>query len=1262
MNHKRCPNCGFSNPPFKFCGECGTSLDSPARSRQIPAVETTVVEHALPHGAERRQLTVLFCDIVDSTAFTEKLDPEELRNLLEVYRTCIMEVVLAQSGHIARYFGDGVLVYFGYPIAHEDTAHRAVRAALGIVAAIETLNPYLQATYGVEIKVRLSIDTGLVVVWHISGEESPEAIDIVGKTPNIAARMQELATPNSIVIGDTTHQLVEGFFYTAALGASLLRGISQPVNVYQVSGEIPAQSRLDIASESGLTPLIGREHEVELLKQGWTHVLASKGQALLIEGEAGIGKSRCLQLIQEYVEHSPEAMIMECRCSPYYQNSPLYPILSLFQEHVVQFTSTDTAQTRLDKLENLLRDYSIPTVGGDTTSLSDSEREGQEQTPETLPLLAELLEIPFEIQQQTVTGVGARPYSRPVERDTYPSGWGRRQRRQQTLEVLIQVLLKMAEQRPILFVVEDLHWIDPSSIEFLTLLIHRIENARIFAVLSCRTDTQHFRHSSEPEDNGQLSQNETSDSDLESSVLDREVLEQLLHPEWANALTLATLTPPQVEEMIQHVAGDTVLPSKALTRIVEMTEGVPLFIEELTQMMLEGDPLTLASDGSDETDPHSQTMEVPVTLQDLLTARLDELGAAKEIVQLGATLGREWTAALLHKVASGLDLGNRLFMDFASLKGELNKLVNAYILNRNPIADDQLRYTFRHPLLRETAYQSLLRSKRQQYHQQIAEVLQVDGGVQPELVAHHYTEAGLPEKAIDYWHRAGQRALERSANVEGIRHITQGLAALEKLSTNASAQELQATAQRELELQTILGSALIATKGYAAPEVEVAYTRARELLETLESKEPTLEGAADASLNRIKDLRFPILFGLWLSHLVRGRFLSAHELGEQCFVIAKQAEDKAFEVEAHRALGATLYYLSEFKDALAHLEAGIELYQPQHHTVPTFLHFVADPGMTLLAYSAPLLWSLGYPVQAEKRVAEAARIGEDRNHPFSDAVLLHFKTMLYQHQDEVEKVETTATQMLQICQEHGFSLWEAAATVMKGWALTLSSFNETVARNEMEGDSNTGTLKEQATDTYPQGTIKKSEEGIAMIRKGVAAWEKTRAELQLPLFLALLAQAYQRAGQYTLALQTLDSALSVVTRTGERAYDAELTRRKGELCLVLGKETKAVGEKEFGETPKPKYPSDNTVAKAESYFQEALAIARRQGAKSWELRAALSLSELWCTQDRCRDAYNLLRPIYLWFSEGFDTKDLQQAKHLLEKLKNSPQPSGISRR
>ena len=1199
MYNKLCPNCGFSNPPFKFCGECGTPLDETVRSRTVATVDTTVSEQALPHGAERRQLTVLFCDIVDSTAFAEKLDPEELRNLLDIYRTCIMEVVSAQSGHIARYFGDGVLVYFGYPIAHEDAAHRAVRAALGIVAAIETLNPYLHSEFGLEINVRLSIDTGLVVVWHISAEESPESIDIVGRTPNLAARIQELATPNTIVIGDRTHHLVDGFFKTASLGASLLRGVSKPVNVYQVSGEIPDQSRLAIAGEGGLTPLIGRQREAERFRRCWDEVLTAKGQTLLIEGEAGIGKSRCVQLTQEYVSQTPDAVTMECRCSPYYQNSPLYPILSLFQEHVVKFTSTDTAQARLDKLENLLRAYRIPTLGTGT-AVSDAEPQAQAETAETLSLLAELLGIPFEIQRQTGTGSSVPFYGRPVKQDTYPSGWKGKQRREQTLEVLVQVLLKMAERKPILFVIEDLHWIDPSSIEFLTLLTTRIENARIFVVLSSRSGTQSFLKTSAVEEGAARSvQPETPDTNLENAVLHREALEQLLSPEWANALTLAPLTPAQVQEMIQHVTGDTALPAEAITRIVAMTEGVPLFVEELTQMMLEGDSLTLSPD---ETDPHSQSMEVPVTLQDLLTARLDELGLAKEIVQLGATLGREWTAELLHEVASGIDPTHQLFADFTALKSELNMLVNVYILNRNEMADNQVRYTFRHALQRETAYQSLLKSKRQQYHRQIADVLQSEGGSHPELVAYHYTEAGHPEKAVDYWQRAGQRALERSANVEGIRHITQGLAALEALSTNTSTMDLKAATARELEFQTILGSALIATKGYASPEVEIAYTRARELLDTLESQEATTP--ADPSLARIKDLRFPVLFGLWLSHLVRGRFLSARGFGEQCFRIAKQAENPAFQVEAHRALGSTLYYLGEFKNALGHLESGIELYQPQYRPIP--MHFVADPGMTLLAYSAPLLWALGYASQGEAHIAEATKIGQEKNHPFSDAVLYHFKIMFYQHQGDVETVDTAATQMLQICQEHGFSLWEASATVMKGWALTMQD---------------------------------RFEDGIAMIRRGIAAWEKTRAELQLPLFLGLLADAYQRAGQYTLALQTLDAALNGVERTGEHAYDAELIRRKGELWLLLGEAAEA--------------HKAASATKAEAYFQEALAIARRQGAKAWELRAALSLSELWFTQHRCREAYNWLRPICVWFTEEGDSKDLPRAKQLLKKLQDS---------
>ena len=1200
---KRCPNCGFLNPQFKFCGECGTSLLKVGSTAVSAAIGVTNPSHykepaVPPQEAERRQLTVLFCDIVDSTAFTEKLDPEDLRNLLEAYRTCVMEVVLAQNGHIARYFGDGILVYFGYPIAHEDAAHRAVRASLEIVAALETLNPYLHATFGVEINVRLSIDTGLVVVWQMAEEDSPEAIDIVGKTPNLAARMQKLATPNSVLIGNTTHQLVEGFFDCNALGTSALRGISQPVPVYQVSGEIPAQSRIDVARESGLTPLIGREQEVELLQQQWTKVLNAKGQALLIEGEAGIGKSRCVQLIKEYVNAEMEAPqklaetetyqkvdVMECRCSPYYQNSPLYPLLSLFQQHLLQFTNTDTAETRLSKLENFLRDYGVPTT--------------------TLPLLAELFEIPFDKQKQREpkeASVGNR------QKDAYPSRWTRRQRRQQ-LEMLVQVLLKVAEQKPMLFVVEDLHWIDPSSMEFLTLLITRIENARIFTVLTCRSDLQYG---------------------LARYALDRENLEGLLRPQWATALTLERLTRQQVETMIQRVAGDTPVQSNVLKQIAEMTEGVPLFVEELTRMMLEGNTLALEA-----TDSSPRATEIPVTLQALLTARLDRLGPAKEIVQLGATLGREWTAELLHQVATSCNV-QTTFTENDTFDNQLNQLVEAHILNRNDTHDNQVIYTFRHPLLRETAYQSLLRSTRQEYHQQIATVLTGTFGriahTQPELVAYHYTEAGLLEKAIDYWQQAGHRALERSANVEGIRHLTQGLAALEKLaedtaispdsespptfSQEGESHSAATLARRELELQTTIAPALITTKGYASTEVESAYTRARELLDTLDT---TGNGPA------VNSLRFPVLFGLWLFYLVRGNLLSARELGEQCLVIAKHQENQAFEVEAHRALGATLYHLSEFKSALAHLEAGLALYHPQQHPVSIFLHYVAEPGMTLLSYSAPLLWCIGYPTQAVQRLRKAARIAEDRNHPFSEAVSLHFTTLLYQYRGEVETVDHYATQLLNLCQEHGFSVWASAAKVMKGWA--MSEQNQPL-------------------------------QGIAMIRKGIDAWETTRAEVLMPLFLALLAQAYQRAGQHRLALQTLDSAIDIVTRTGERTYAPELYRRKGELYLHLDieientdLEDKAVptnandSEKGVGF-----YRVQPNLQQAENYFHKALTIASGQRAKSWELRAAISLSELWMNQNRGEAAYNLLKSIYTWFSEGFDTPDLAKAKRLLNQL------------
>ena len=1104
----KCANCGFVNPPFKFCGECGSPLSTAKQTAKAIAPSQT-------GEAERRQLTVLFCDIVNSTAFDEQLDPEELRNLLTAYRACVMEVVLAQEGHIARYFGDGILVYFGYPIAHEDAAHRAVRAALGIVAAIETLNPYLHSTFGVEIRARLSIETGLVVVWHMAAEDAPEPIDIVGHVPNLAAKVQNLAAPNSIVIGATTHQLVQGFFTCESLGTSTLRGISQPVELYEVSGEIPLQSRLGVARESGLTPFIGREQEVELLKQRWQQSVNGKGQAILIEGEAGIGKSRCVQLLKEYVD--ADALILECRGSPYYQNSPLYPIKELLQQNLLHFASTDTPEILRGKLESFLSDY-------------------EELTPHR-NLLAELLDVPL--------GAGVSP----------AFGGNPEQRRQQTLEVLAQVFRSVAEHTPILFVVEDLHWFDPSSTEWLTLFIAQLENARILTVLTCRTLHHAAQDAAQP------------------YALDREALDTLLHPEWTTTLLLKPLTPSQVKEMIASLTADTPVPAAELRQVVRMTEGVPLFVEEFTRMVVseELSPIAVVS------------TEIPATLQALLSARLDSLGPAKNIVQLGATLGREWTGELLQQLHRQMGYTDTP----QTLESQLDALVGGHILDRRDNRDGATLYTFRHPLIREIAYQSLLKSTRQHYHEQIATVLTrafpTIAQAQPELVAHHWTEAGLPEKTVDYWQQAGQRALERSANVEGVRFMTQGLAALE---TQPATSE---RAQRELVLQTTLGPALIATKGYASVEVETAYTRARELLDRLDaaSQKP------DAKARQYEELRFPVLFGLWLSTLVRGRLLSAQELGEQCLVIAKQQQNTALEVEAHRALGATLYYMSEFRTALAHLEAGLARYQPQH----AFLHYVADPGMTLLSYSAPLLWGIGYPEQAVQRIRQAERISDARKHPFSEAVRLYFATVIYQYRGEVEKVNAYATRLLEVCQEHGFAVWEAGGTVMKGWALAIDATHQ-------------------------------PKEGVAMIREGITAWKQMRAKVQLPFFLALLSDAYYRAEQPDAALQTLDAAIDVVTKTGERTYLAELYRRKGVVHRTKG-----------------------DFASAEADFAEALTIARAQDAKAWELRAAIDFSRLYQAQGKpATEIRALLKPIVDWFTEGVDTSDFKTATRLLAEL------------
>jgi len=1145
---KRCRDCGFMNPSVKYCGDCGQVLDETDTSLSTAPI----------NKAERRQLTVLFCDVIDSTALTEQLDPEDLRQVLDAYRASVADVVLEYDGHIARYFGDGILVYFGYPIAHEDATRRAVQAGLGIVAGLEKLNSRLIETFGIAIQVRLSIDTGLVVVWEVgmltskSGADISsferyhgEAIDIVGKTPNIAARMQQVAPPNGIIIGETTLRLIEGYFTYQDMGTIELKGISQPVPIYQILDEHPdgalpvfRREQTTPQQQSSVTPLIGRSRQVATLKSRWQRATESSGQVVLIEGEAGIGKSRIVAVIAEEAADAA-AQILECRGSPDSQNSPLYPILTLLQQQLLQFGEMDTGSTRLNKIEHFLNSH--------------------EMSVNVLPLLAELLEI-----DGAYRAVELKPA----------------QRRRRTLQVLVQIFLKTAQKKPLLLIAEDLHWADPSTLDFLHLLISRVEKASLLAILTSRAE---------------MGVNQGS-----TYVAGRERLKTLPELAWVTEMTLKRLNSKQVSQMISEVAGEQTIPSDVSKQIAAKTEGVPLFVEELTRMALESD-----------LDNIDVSTEIPATLQASLTARLDRLGARKELVQLGATLGREWTAELLHKVIVSLteepEAGELLahpdqFAVFRSfpdqtddktwLEKELQQLVEAEILRIRQTHEHIQIYTFKHPMIRETAYQALLRSTRQAYHRRIASVVCQSFShvvrAQPEFVAYHYTEGELPERAIEFWQQAGQRAVERSANVEGIRHLTQGLTLLETMPENPG------RAARELVIQTTLGPALIATMGYAAPEVEKTYTRAKALLETMPNNERML-------------VRFPILFGLWLSYLVRAKLQTARELGEQCLVMAQQQTNDVLEVEAHRALGATLYYLGELKMARSHVEAGIACYDPHQHPVDTFFHYLADPGMTLRAYAAPLVWCLGYPEQALAQLDASQKMGEERPHPFSQVVSLHFGALLYQQRRETEKTDRYATELSEICKEHGFSVWAPTGKIMKGW-----------------------TLQQNSNDPH--------EEGLALIREGIAEWKANRSRVLLPVYLGMLADAYGQCRKPQEGLQTIDKAFEAAAESGERTNEAELNRLKGELLLMLGKDMPLETSRQ------------DKYAEAEECFEKALSIARHQEAKSWELRTSVSLSRLMIEQNRHNDACSLLQPIYEWFTEGFDTVDLTEASELLQVL------------
>jgi predicted ATPase len=704
--------------------------------------------------------------------------------------------------------------------------------------------------------------------------------------------------------------------------------------------------------------------------------------------------------------------------------------------------------------------------------------------------------------------------------------------RQKTLETIVATLLDLAERQPVLFMLEDLHWTDPSTLELLNLVIEHIPTAAVLVLLTCRPTFQPSWH----------------------------------HRSYITQMTLNHLSYAQAEQIVTGMTDGKTFPAEVLQQIIAKTDGVPLFVEELTKAILESGQLKTLDEHYELTGSFS-TFTIPATLQDSLMARLDRLVTAKAIAQYAAVIGRQFSYALLSTVSQ---------LDEATLQRELGRLVEAEIVYQRGLPP-QATYTFKHALIQDVAYESLLKSTRQQYHRQIAHVLEAQfpetAEAQPELLAHHCTEAGLIAQAVGYWHKAGQRAIERSAHVEAMSHLRTGLALLQTLP------ETPQRLQREVNMSIALGTSLIATKGYGAPEVAQIYLRAHHLCQHLEEPQQL----------------FPALRGLWNHYTIRAEHQTAHALGEQLLTLAQQRQDSAMLVAAHRALGTTLYNLGTTAEAHTHFTQGLALYDPEQSRDSTFL-YGEDGGVMCQSFAARALCSLGYPDQALVRSQEAVTLAQQIVHPFSLGFALVFAAMVHQYCREVRAVQERAEAVISLAMAQGFPHWRAQGAILRGWTL--------------------------AQQGQPQV-------GIEQIHQGLSAFRATGAEINQSYFLAMLAEAHGTMGQPETGLTMLTEALALVDTTGERWYEPELYRLKGELLLAQS-------------------PDNHT--EAETCFHHALDIARFQQAKFFELRTVTSLSRLWQQQGQRAEAYELLAEVYDWFTEGFDTADLQEARALLEAL------------
>ena len=1039
--------------------------------------------------AERRQLTVMFCDLVGSTELSRKLDPEQLRELMRAYQQACGSVIEKYEGHVAQYLGDGLMVYFGWPRAHEDDAERALRASLEIVEAVKGVSA------ASPLQVRIGISTGPVVVGETGAGDASVPKLAVGQTPNLAARLQGLASADQIVVGPSTRRLVGAAFNYQDLGTHTVKGIVEPVQAWRVLGLGEAEGRFEATRASGLNLLVGREEELALLLRRWQQAKEGEGQLVLLAGEPGIGKSRIARTLRERIE-GQEYLRLRYHCSPFHSQSALFPLIAQL-ERSAGFVREERVEDKLDKLEALLRQ-----------GLAEA------QLPAVAPLFAALLSLPLERYP--------------------PLNYSPQKHKERTLEALIEQLAALSKRQPLLMVFEDAHWVDPTTQELLDLLVARIAALPVLLLLTYRPEY-------------------ASHWSAEAHV---------------TALTLNRLNRKLSAELTAKVSGGKGLPAEVLEQIVAKTDGVPLFVEELTKAVLESGLVRLTDHGYELTGLLT-SLAIPSTLHDSLMARLDRLSEVREVAQIGACIGREFPHDLLSAVSP---------LPQDELLAALEQLAGAELIFRRGAPPDAL-YTFKHALVRDAAYASLLRSRRRVLHRMIAEALEQrfpETKVHaPELLAQHYTAAGLMDEAIAYWRQAGELALQRLALNESIAHLTQGLELTGTLPASP------ARDAKELGLRTLMSTAWIALRGWAAPEIEASLTTTLGLAKSLSQTSSYL----------------PVLHRLYGYDMARGRVAQSLRWVVEMQDLAETLDEADLRITAHESFLCAHFFLGNLKEAHRHGDRIGALYTPDQGRRIGALTNV-DPLTMRGMWDALCLWLLGYPDQAMRLHATTEAHARALGHPFGLCFFLTTGTIVLDWHGQPDRTIAYAEEAEQLGRSHGIPIFaDIFAPLCRATALLHAGCTA---------------------------------EAVAQLPSALREWTGTAAHLLwTPYFKAVLAEALARSGELEGGLQLLEECLAQIERPGweERVCLAEILRLKGWMLEQQG-----------------------MLEQAEASLRSAVDVARKQHAKSWELRAAMRLADLMRGLGRHKEALELLQPVYDGFTEGFDTKDLKAAKALLDEL------------